>query len=100
MPVQCMIVPMSHRVIVLGPGLQFVASPGETLLAAARAQGVVLPSACRNGTCRECRCRVVEGRAHHTIAWPGLSAEEKLEGWILPCVAVADSDLVIETRPR
>jgi ferredoxin len=32
----------------------------------------------------------------HTIEWPGLSAEEKAEGWILPCVAVAESALVID----
>lgn len=90
---------MSFRVIVPGPGLQFVASPGETLLAAARAQGVLLPSSCRNGTCRECRCRVLEGRVRHTIPWPGLSADEKQEGWILPCVAVAETDLVLDA-PR
>jgi ferredoxin len=89
---------MSHRVIVLGRGLQFTASPGETLLAAARAQGVLLRSACRNGTCRECRCRVVEGRVRHTIPWPGLSADEKQEGWVLPCVAEAETDLVLQER--
>ena len=89
---------MPYRVIVLGSGQQFLASPGETLLTAARAQGVVLPSSCRNGTCRECRCRVVEGRVHHTIPWPGLSAEEKQEGWVLPCVAEAETDLVLTKR--
>lgn len=91
---------VTYCVRIVGTGQQFDAPPGETLLAAARAQGVALPSACRNGTCRECRCRVVERLVHHTIPWPGLSAEEKQEGWILPCVAVADSDLVIEPRPR
>jgi ferredoxin len=91
---------VTYCVRIVGMGLQFGAAPGETLLAAARAQGVALASSCRNGTCRECRCRVVEGHAHHIIAWPGLSAEEKQQGWILPCVAVADSDLVIEPRPR
>ena len=30
------------------------------------------------------------------IEWPGLSPEEKHEGFILPCVAYAQSDLVIE----
>lgn len=87
-----------HRVTFLGEGQPFTAERGETLLAAARAQGVVLRSSCRNGTCRECRCRVVEGRARHTIPWPGLSAEEKLDGWILPCVAEAETDLVLEKR--
>lgn len=64
------------------------------LVAAARA-GVVLPSSCRNGTCRTCICRVQSGTARHLIEWPGLSLEEKREGYILPCVAVATSDLVI-----
>lgn len=90
---------MPQRVTIVGTGQQFIATPGETLLVAARAQGVILRSSCRNGTCRECRCRVVQGSVHHTIAWPGLSADEKHDGWILPCVAVADSDLVIELRP-
>ncbi len=89
---------MAHRVTVVGTGQQFIAAPGETLLAAARAQGLTLRSSCRNGTCRECRCRVVEGLVKHTIAWPGLSADEKKEGWCLPCVAVAESDLRIELR--
>ena len=36
-----------------------------------------------------------EGRARHGIEWPGLSSEEKQDGWILPCVAYATSDLVL-----
>ena len=73
----------------------FVAAPGETLLRAALAAGVRLPSSCRNGTCRTCIAQVVEGRIEHTIEWPGLSREEKAEGGVLPCVAVALSPLVL-----
>ena len=51
---------------------------------------------CRNGTCRTCLCRLVSGTVSYTIEWPGVSREEKAEGFILPCVAVAASDLVIE----
>jgi hypothetical protein len=43
--------------------------------------------------------RVLEGRVHHRIDWPGLSADERSEGWVLPCVAVADSDVVL-LQPR
>jgi hypothetical protein len=32
----------------------------------------------------------------YSIEWPGLSLEEKQEGYILPCVAKATSDVVIE----
>lgn len=80
-------------------GQCFAVDDGQTILQAALAAGIRLPSSCRNGTCRECRCRVLRGSASHTIPWPGLSAEEKAEGWILPCVAQAGSDLVLDA-PR
>ncbi len=70
-------------------------APGQTLLEAARAGGVALRSSCRNGTCRACIARLVEGRVHHRIEWPGLSADEKAEGWVLPCVALPDGDVVL-----
>jgi len=55
-----------------------------------------LPASCRNGTCRTCACRLTSGRIHYRIEWPGLSAEEKSEGWILPCVAYPESDVVLQ----
>nr|WP_281385252.1 2Fe-2S iron-sulfur cluster-binding protein [Roseateles oligotrophus] len=71
----------------------FEAQGSQSLLQAALAQGVALPSSCRNGTCRACICRLTAGRIAYRIEWPGLSREEKAEGWILPCVAEARSDL-------
>ena len=35
------------------------------------------------------------GTVRYKIEWPGLSLDEKREGYILPCVAVAETDLVI-----
>ena len=70
-------------------------APGQTLLEAAHAGGVALRSSCRNGTCRACIARLVEGRVHHRIEWPGLSADEKADGWVLPCVALPDGDVVL-----
>lgn len=67
----------------------------QTLVAAARAAGIRLPSSCRNGTCRACMCRLVEGQIVYRIDWPGLSAEEKREGFILPCVAYAVGDVTV-----
>ena len=74
----------------------FEAPHDVPLLAAAEAAGVVLPSSCRNGTCRTCICRMRSGAVRYAIEWPGLLAEEKAEGWILPCVAHAAADLVID----
>lgn len=86
--------------ITLQPGGHcFEALPGTTILRAALAAQLRLPHSCRNGTCRACRCRLLDGSAEHTIEWPGLSAEEKAEGWILPCVAVATTDCTLEAQP-
>lgn len=76
-----------------GPG--FVAPADLPLLLAAQQVGIELASACRNGTCRTCMCRVLSGEVGYRIQWPRLLAEEKAEGWILPCIAYARSDLLL-----
>ena len=68
----------------------------QPLMAGARAAGIELPSSCRNGTCRSCISRLVSGQVGYRIEWPGLSADEKREGWILPCVAYPLSDVVVD----
>ena len=85
-----------HTVTLLPLDANFAAAEDLTLLAALEAAGLDMPSSCRNGTCRTCICRVREGSAVHAIAWPGLSFEEKRDGYILACVAHARSDLVLE----
>lgn len=86
----------SHQVSVLPDGLNFVTNGVASVLESGLLVGVELPSSCRNGTCRECMCRLVSGNVRYRIDWPGLSADEKAEGWFLPCVALAQSDLQIE----
>ncbi|AOJ60226.1 2Fe-2S iron-sulfur cluster-binding protein [Burkholderia thailandensis] len=86
----------SHWVRVEPLGAGFDAPESLSLLEAAGFAGVSLPRSCRNGTCRTCLCRLREGSVAYRIEWPGVSAEEKVEGYILPCVAIAQSDLVIE----
>jgi len=41
-------------------------------------------------------CKLVDGEIRYRIDWPGLSAEEKAECWILPCVAEAKGSIVID----
>jgi len=90
---------MHYFVTLVELGRRFEAPAGQSLLLSARQAGVVLPSSCRNGTCRECLCRLIDGRVSYAIEWPGLSADEKRDGFILPCVARPESDLVVEA-PR
>jgi ferredoxin len=77
-------------------GRTFEAPDSLTVLEAAGFANLHLPRSCRYGTCRTCLCRLVSGTVSYTIEWPGVSREEKAEGFILPCAAVAESDLVIE----
>lgn len=79
-------------------GLGFKAPADLTLLQAAEQAGLdelKMDSSCRNGTCRTCICLLASGAVHYRIEWPGLSLDEKKEGFILPCVAYPVSDVVI-----
>lgn len=85
-----------HLVRLLPLGAAFAAGEEASVLTSAEAAGITLPSACRNGTCRTCICLMPAGQVRYLVAWPGLSLDEKKEGWILPCVAVPQSDLQLQ----
>ena len=76
-------------------GCTLVVAEGQTLLEAALAQGLRLRSGCRIGNCRECIARLTEGRVRYRIEWPKLSSDEKAAGFTLPCVALAETDVVL-----
>jgi len=81
-------------------GQTFEAPASLPLLQSAELAGLVPASSCRNGTCRACMCQLIGGQVMYRIEWPGLSAEEKQEGFILPCVAYPTSDVVIRLLLR
>ncbi len=83
------------RVRIAPSGLEFAAEPTQSILEAALRAGIRLPSSCRNGTCRACLCRLASGSIRYRIEWPGLSPDEKDDGYLLPCVACAQSDVEI-----
>ncbi len=78
---------------------QFDAWTNQPLLASLEQGGIDWPSSCRNGTCRTCLGQLSSGQVRYEIDWPGLSAEEKAEGCVLPCVAFACSDLTLQRNP-
>ena len=83
------------------PGGQVFEAPSdEPLLLAAQRAGIAMTSSCRNGTCRACLCQLVSGAVTYCVDWPGVSADEKRDGLILPCVACAASDLVMAPPPQ
>lgn len=79
----------------MADGPVFEAREDQPLLLAAEAAGLALPNSCRNGSCRTCMRRMLSGQVRYRIEWPGLLAEEKREGWVLPCVAHPVSDIVL-----
>ena len=84
-------------VTLLPLGCSFPAG-AATVLAALEAAGFTLPNSCRNGTCRTCLCRLESGSVRYLVEWPGLSIEEKSEHYLLPCVAVPTTDVVVSAR--
>jgi ferredoxin len=74
---------------------QFDAWSNQPLLTSLEQGGIDWPSSCRNGTCRTCMGQLVRGQVRYEIDWPGLSAEEKVAGYTLPCVAYPCSELVL-----
>jgi ferredoxin len=85
----------SHRVWLQAQAQPIQAPADQPLLVSAQQAGVELLASCRNGTCRACLRRLISGQVRYRIEWPGLSAEEKSQGFILPCVAHPESDLVL-----
>ncbi|TFZ02381.1 2Fe-2S iron-sulfur cluster binding domain-containing protein [Ramlibacter henchirensis] len=84
------------RVTIGVGGPSFDAPQDQTLLRSAEAAGWPFPSSCRNGSCRTCMQRMLSGEVSYRIEWPGVLAEEKREGWVLPCVAHPAADIVLE----
>lgn len=76
-------------------GQQFDAWANQSLLLSMEQGGIDWPSSCRNGTCRTCFSKLEHGEVRYDIEWPGLSADEKDEGYVLPCVAFPCSDVVL-----
>ena len=83
-----------HTITLLPLGCS-VPAGDATVLQALETAGLDLPNSCRNGTCRTCLCRLTEGTVRYLVEWPGLSIEEKREDYLLPCVAVATADIVV-----
>ena len=89
----------AFQVTVQPSGRSFTASPDETLLAAGIRAGVGLPYGCQDGACGSCKCKMLSGSVVHSAHQSkALSEQEEAAGLVLPCCAVAHSDVVLESR--
>lgn len=91
--------PSVFSVLVLPSGRTFTSEPDEAILAAGIRQGIGLPYGCKDGACGSCKCKKISGTViHRDHQSKALSAEEEAQGFVLTCCAVAQSDLVLESR--
>lgn len=85
----------TYRITIKPHDWQFDAAPTETLLMAARRAGIKLPSLCRKGVCRACYSQVLAGQVAYCVDHPGVSRDEREEGFTLPCVALPRSAITL-----
>lgn len=85
---------MSYRITVNPSGHTFDAEPSETLLQSGLRAGLNLTHGCANGSCGECRARLVSGEIapmrHFDFRF---SEREKQQGWFLLCSCQAMGDV-------
>ena len=90
---------MTFRITLQPSTRAFDVAADEPILNAAIRAGIGLPYGCKDGACGSCKCKLLEGQVHHRAhADKALSAAEAAAGMILSCVAVPQSDCVVEAR--
>ena len=87
------------QVTIKASGKQFTVNQGESVLAAALRQGVMLPYSCKNGTCGSCKGIIESGEVHYPFHPPlALGRPEIADGYGLMCQAEPMEDLEIDVR--
>ncbi|HET7410168.1 MAG TPA: FAD-binding oxidoreductase [Paracoccaceae bacterium] len=76
-------------------GKHFSCAAGATILEAARAAGVPMPSSCRRGICGTCKTKKLSGSVVMAHGG-GIRQREIDQGMILPCCSRPQSDLVLD----
>ena len=88
-----------HKVTVQPSGQGFEVEEGESVLAAALRQGVMLPYGCKNGACGSCKGKIVAGAVDYGHYHARVLTEaERAHGKALFCQAKPLGELVIECR--
>ena len=70
---------------------------GTTILAAARAGGIVIPTGCQEGMCGTCRVKKLDGSVEMTHKG-GITSREERQGYILACCSRMTGDVQVTTK--
>lgn len=79
-----------------GKETEIALAEGETILAAARREGLEPPFACEEAYCGCCMARVTEGDVEMKMNDGGIDQRQIDEGWVLTCQAVVKGKVRIE----
>ncbi|CAE8643937.1 unnamed protein product [Polarella glacialis] len=80
-----------------GEVVEIDCAPDITILDAAEAAGVELPSSCKSGACSTCAAKVLEGIVDQSEQ-SYLDATQEAAGYCMTCVCYPRSDLTFETH--
>jgi CDP-4-dehydro-6-deoxyglucose reductase len=90
---------MPHTVTIQSSGHTFTVNDGETVLAAALREGIVIAYGCRHGACGTCKGRLLQGTVNYgAYQEQAMSEAEKRAGMALFCQAQPLADLTIQCR--
>lgn len=88
---------MTAKVTLQPSAKEFRVEPGETVLEAALRSGISINYNCNNGSCGDCRARIVSGQLSRELPHDYvIKQSERERGTVLLCCAMTDSDLAIE----
>jgi len=86
-----------NTLVIEGSDYRVPVKPGQTILAAAIAEGINFPNLCNVGECGACRCQVLKGDVklkrkitHH------IPIDEIKQGHVLACQSAVHSDIVVK----
>jgi CDP-4-dehydro-6-deoxyglucose reductase len=86
-------------VTLAGKDRSFRVRQGESVLAAALRQGVMLPYSCKNGTCGSCKGLLRSGEVHYPFHPPlAMERNDYADGYALLCQAEPVEDLTLDVR--
>ena len=90
---------MTFEITIKPSDHRFECEADETILAGALRGGLLLPYGCRDGACASCKSRILSGDVDYGVYQAStLSEQEKVQGYVLPCVAKPRSALTLECR--
>ena len=90
---------MADKVELVNDQKIFTTQEGESILAAALRQGIVIPHNCRNGFCGSCMGKLHSGKVEYAGDRPrGLSEMQEKEGYVLCCSAMTSGDVKLDVE--